>query len=738
MPPVISQRILPDFPPMAARSFSAVPGPGNRCAKLRMASLACLMVGILTFISGGCASTSTQLRLIRASAIATESLVSVRKVRRLPRFPLLYRIATNIPGPSERTELLLRKYNLTRQYDQDPEIVIQWLQQWTRTSPSMAGIHGLAEIAEIQASWSEAAGDSERAARLYATAVIHAYQFLFDSKLDLARTAYDPHFRDICDIYNRALEALIRDVIVKEGFKQGNTILVGNGQQAIELKIEFKGRWRDQEFARFELVSDYEAHGIDNQHHTYGLGVPLIAVRKHQDDRSQLEKYYPPEITIPMTAFLHLLSDPRQNSNQLPLKVNSDSNSTRQAVLTLYDPLEQTLVTAESQTVPLESDITTPLAYGLRDPFINKEMFATASLINAEFAPDSHGLFMLEPFDPDKIPVVLVHGFWSSPVTWFHMYNDLLANQDIRENCQFWFYSYPTGQPFWVSAQQMRRDLAKIRQEVDPVGDAMSLDQMVLVGHSMGGLMSIMQTIDSGDEFWKTISDESIESLKGDPDVIELVRDTFYFRRNRSVDRVITLATPFRGSEFSNMATQWVSKKLFTLPSILTNDFGSLAKQNKDKLKSTACLTTMTSIDSLAPGHPMLKAVVVAQQSNPVKTHNIIGRLESKSFFNISSKPKTLDGDGVVSIESATNEMAETEKFVAVEHSDIHQHIGSIAEVQRILLQHLAEHNRIRPRQIPEIPGIRQAANPRSEAGNNDSISAGPTSEQNSPTSLYR
>ena len=69
---------------------------------------------------------------------------------------------------------------------------------------------------------------------------------------------------------------------------------------------------------------------------------------------------------------------------------------------------------------------------------------------------------MVEPYDPNKIPVLMVHGLWSSPMTWMEMFNDLLAYPDIRSNYQFWFYLYPTGEPFWYSANQLRSDLIEV------------------------------------------------------------------------------------------------------------------------------------------------------------------------------------------------------------------------------------------------------------------------------------
>jgi hypothetical protein len=49
----------------------------------------------------------------------------------------------------------------------------------------------------------------------------------------------------------------------------------------------------------------------------------------------------------------------------------------------------------------------------------------------------------VEPFDSSKMPVVMVHGLWSSPITWMEMYNDLRSDPEVRKNYQFWFYLYP-------------------------------------------------------------------------------------------------------------------------------------------------------------------------------------------------------------------------------------------------------------------------------------------------------
>ena len=174
------------------------------------------------------------------------------------------------------------------------------------------------------------------------------------------------------------------------------------------------------------------------------------------------------------------------------------------------------------------------------------------------------GLYMVQPYEPGKIPVLMVHGLWSSPMTWMEMFNDLRSQREIRNHYQFWFYLYPTGQPFWLSAAQLRRDLVRVRETLDPTHQEPALDQMVLIGHSMGGLLSHLQTIHSGDDYWRLVSNESFQQIKADPKAKRKLQETFFFQPSPSIRRVVMIGTPHRGSDFANPTTEWLLGKLIT------------------------------------------------------------------------------------------------------------------------------------------------------------------------------
>jgi pimeloyl-ACP methyl ester carboxylesterase len=304
---------------------------------------------------------------------------------------------------------------------------------------------------------------------------------------------------------------------------------------------------------------------------------------------------------------------------------------------------------------------------------------------------------MLEPYDPDKIPVLMVHGLWSNLITWMEMFNDLRGTPEIRNHYQFWFYLYPTGQPFWMTASQMRSDLARARRELDPRLDTPALDQLVLVGHSMGGLIAQMQTLESGNNFWHLVSDERLTEVSAPGPIVDTLRRALYFGPNPAVKRVVTIASPHRGSNLSNGATQWLGRRLINLPDTIHRTIDQVAGLKADKTDATRLLKARTSIDSLSPDSPMLLTMRRARKAPWVKYHNVIGRIAEEGFLSRVAG----ESDGIVTTESARIEDAVSEKIVAADHMNIHRHPITVLEVQRVLLEHLDEVSRTAMQRLP-------------------------------------
>jgi len=605
------------------------------------------------------------------SGCTSSRFITLRKVPRNPLEGPLELLSYSGPKPTPRTQQLLRRYDLLKA---EREQVLARLEEEIAEEPSGDKLYAFAELAYIHGKRAEAMGRDAQALELYGAAVAHAYWYLFDPQYDALRNPYDPQFRGASDLYNVALEGALRLINDRGSLRPGAKYAIDTGQHQYHVDVEAYGPWHPDDFERLEFVSNYETQGLSTRHLTYGLGVPLIAVRHEHSDADAAEQYYPPGLSFATTAFLRVLPQDQRGSNRV-----------RRCVVELHDPLTSKDIFVCDRRVPLETDLTTPLAFFLDNPaFRGQKDIATWALLNPASAEAGRGLFMLEPYDARKIPVIMVHGLWSSPVTWMEMFNELRSYPEIRQQYQFWFYLYPTGQPFWTSARQMREHLAQARQVLDPGRNTPALDQMVLVGHSMGGLVAKLQTLESGDDYWRLLSDRPFEELQGDEQTLQLLADTVYFHANPSIRRVITIGTPHRGSDFANDYTRWLARELITFPEMLVSSVSKLRRDNPGFFRDTALLTIPTSIDSLSPDSPVLPVILRSPRSLRTTYHNIVGLVPEEGLVGTLAA----GSDGIVDYDSAHLDDVASEILVEADHLTVHRSPRAILEVRRILLEH--------------------------------------------------
>lgn len=575
---------------------------------------------------------------------------------------------------------LLRRYDWIETQKRDPKAVLHTLEEQIKDEPTIDKTHAYAELSYIQAKKTQALGHDSEALDLYSAAVAHAYLYLFSPQFEQQRNAYDPQFRQACDIYNASLEEVLR-IMKKQGRLQpGQNYAIQADDQRLDVQVAVCGLWRPEEFESFEFVSDYEVKGIVDRYMTYGIGVPLIAVHRGRDGQDPASQFYPPGMSFPVTAILRAVAKPCLERGK-PRHIA--------CALELHDPLVYDRVQIADRLVPLETDLTTPLGFLLDKRQFSGTSLATWGLLDPGKIGRLQGLYMLEAFDPRKIPVILVHGLWSSPETFTQMINDLRSLPEIRNRYQFWAYLYPTGQPFWFSATQMRDDLETVRSTIDPGRRCPPLDEMVLIGHSMGGLVSRLQTLPSGDRYWRILSDRPFAELRADAETREKIAKTLFFQPNPSIRRVITIGTPHRGSYFANDFARWLGRKLIRLPATIVQTKAKVVRDNPDFFRNTELFSVSTSIDSLSPDSPLLPAMLETPTPPWVKYHNIVGVMSETNWLTSLSNEDS--GDGVVSYTSAHLDEVDSEVVVDADHVHIHQHPLAILEVRRILLEHSYE-----------------------------------------------
>jgi pimeloyl-ACP methyl ester carboxylesterase len=547
----------------------------------------------------------------------------------------------------------------------------------------------------------------------YYLAAGYAYHFLFDHNppaasadiqlaggtgtMDQGATqeeAFDPRFRLACDLYNAGLAKCIAAAQKAGQFdpRQRLVLPTGDGQHQITLAVVHHGfAYKPEEFGPVQLCSDYQVVGLANHYRTYGLGVPLVGSRASDAPRPP-HAYYPARINFPVTAFFRFEGTLAELAER------------RAGHLELFNPQAIQHVRVGLRDVPLESDLTTPLACYLSETRLQEAGYF--GFVRPGSIRRAVGLHSLEPYQPGKIPVVMVHGLLSSPITWAPMFNDLQADPVLRKRFQFWVYFYPTGMPFLATAAELRKDLSKMRQALDPEGKDAALDDMVLVGHSMGGLISRLMTVDGGEDFWKLVSPaQSLDQLALLPTTRAELRTTFFFARQRGVTRAIFLATPHHGSGLSPSVLGRVGARLAGLPSDLAAAVQDAAKENPQLAASIRNMALPTSVDELAPESPALQLVAHRERPQAVQYHSVIGvvsslRLPLERLFGVGYRQPS---DGVVPYSSAHLDNVASELVVPADHYEVHQHPLAILEVRRILLEHLRDYERRQP--IQQVKG---------------------------------
>jgi len=553
---------------------------------------------------------------------------------------------------------------------------------WRRDPPAaLAELHGRAgltrggfrmfALAELSYAHAQESGDRS----YYLAAAVYAYTLLFPGDDERAPLqAADPRVRIACDLYNRGLA---------EGLKRpdGEEVEIGPSTQRLPfgtLEIAFDPRELDYggyRLERFLPAADLRIFGLRNRYRRAGVGAPLVAGLAREDGLAldADRRRFPEELRLPVTAFLRIAAP------------NASLKRGRfEAELELHSQDDDLSLEVDGRRWPLEFETSSALATTLADsPWWDFELAGFLSYAVRPFRDvegDGDGLLLVHPYRPGRIPVVLVHGTASSPGRWADLVNELEIDPDVWDRFQIWLYIYNTGNPVPYSAGNLRQALDRAVAELDPGGADAALRQMVLIGHSQGGLLTKLLTVDSGDRFWRRSADVPFEELEMDVETRAILRRTAFFTPAPYITRVVFICTPHRGSYLAGLSLARVASSLVTVPTDLVERVRHVVTLNQGRQALDSFRGLPTSIDDMNPASGFIQVLASLPISPAITAHSIIAVR--------GNGPPEKGSDGVVTYQSAHLDGVRSETIVRSGHS-AQGHPTTIEEIRRILFEHV-------------------------------------------------
>jgi pimeloyl-ACP methyl ester carboxylesterase len=568
--------------------------------------------------------------------------------------------------PSSATLSVLHRFDQEARFAKVPQETLRLIHEKAVETGERGLLFALAELSYLAGE--KAPQDARRskphgARDYYLASAVYAWFFLFGEGKDPTPDAFDQRFRTACDLYNYGLGCALTAPHSNDGVAH-----LAGGRRPLpvgELALDFTQPgfpWPLEQYDRFLIADQFLVRGLSVRNRTAGIGAPLIAVGTRVEGIGFSQ-------SVPATVVLRIHG-----------RLAELAPGGCRGALELYSPFLTNSVTIAERPVPLETDTTVDQAYALNQSSIwrlGKQQFFSSE----QRVPT--GLYTRQPYQPGRVPVVFVHGTFSSPVKWAEMVNTLSGDPELQRRYQAWLFIYNSGNPMAYSAAQLREALTAKIQELDPEGMDPALRQMVVIGHSQGGLLTKLTATDTGDQLLKALlRRRQVDETALSPEQRAALERYTCFARLPFVTRVVFISTPHRGSYLAGGLVRKLARKLVRLPSRVadvTKDLAGLSEKLDipGELKGTP-----TSLDSMSPKNPFLLQLAEMPLAPGVTGHSIVA---------VKGDGDPSQGkDGLVRYTSAHVEYVESEVIVRGPHSC--QHLPpAIEEVRRILREHLSE-----------------------------------------------
>ena len=522
----------------------------------------------------------------------------------------------------------------------------------------------------------------------------YSYAYLFKTSRQPQERLFDNRQVQIRDFYNQALTQLVNGHSLRNpSTNLTPTIKIGKSTYTID--IQAYQRLQNMKLEKFISSYNMNFSGLRAINRRDGFGSDFVAVFPSTDSSSQVNKY----ILNPLTHDYPKGINPNiHKARYLAATIIAQpkkSNATIEDVLTnpnfeikVYDPYSVEKVEIAGKPYSLAANFSAP--YGLWLAENNLGAAAYLTLIDRDQHLAMPHLYMLEPYNPNKKIIVLVHGLASSPEAWIAVTNDIMGDAILREHYQVWQIFYSTNMPILESRFQIYALLKQAFGSLNPK-DAAAQDA-VLIGHSMGGIISRLLVSDAD------ISKQALE-LMNNPQQTRLrkhpvIGERLKMKPIENFDRAIFLAAPHRGTDYADRWFTLAARKIIKIPATflttLADTLTSYDVDLKDFVKTLTNDVIQNGPSDLSKKSKFMELTASIPPEKGLVFHSIMGNITKSDDPNVIT-------DGIVPYKSAHLDGAVSEKIFTGGHS-IQETPEAVLELRRILRQHLVDHGLYKPK----------------------------------------
>jgi hypothetical protein len=173
------------------------------------------------------------------------------------------------------------------------------------------------------------------------------------------------------------------------------------------------------------------------EYKTAGKGTPIVVFTKNPENTPE-DKHYP---AIGIALGITAVKEERQG---------------RVPVLKLYDSFDPVVVRSATGPDPIAANYTATLAV-----FYSHARKVAGSAAASFLRPDNPriatGIYLIHPYDPNKVPILFIHGLISSPISWQNLINDLCSDRKFSSTINLGFSSIRPASRSWKAPRNFAR-----------------------------------------------------------------------------------------------------------------------------------------------------------------------------------------------------------------------------------------------------------------------------------------